>query len=138
MDFPRTVYMIRHNKTKRMYIGSSKRPEQRYKDHIFSLRSGRHPVADMQADFDKYGEDYTVEYLEVITKFEDRSHEYDWMRKYHSQIRGIGYNYNDLARHERKRNANKEKLLRYIGELTEEEAKSFIAFLETVYKKGNT
>ena len=138
MKYPRTVYLIRHNKTKRIYIGSSNRPEQRFKSHMDALRSGRHPVEDMQSDFDLYGEDYTVEFLEVITKYEDRNHEYKWMKKYNSHIRGIGYNYKDVTNIERKKNRNREKLLRYIAELTEEEAKAFIAFLEIAGKKGNT
>lgn len=138
MDYPRTVYLIRHNKTKRVYIGSSKHPEERYKQHMTMLQSGKHPVEDMQADFDEYGEDYTVEFLEVITKFEDRSHEYDWMRKYNSHIRGIGYNYKDMANNARKKNRNREKLLQYIASFTEEEAKMFVSFLDTFYKKGDT
>ena len=135
MDFPRTVYLIRHNKTKRIYIGSSKRPEQRFKSHMEALRSGRHPVEDMQTDFDQYGEDYTVEFLEVITKFEDRHHEYDWMKKYNSHIRGIGYNYKDVSNNERKKNRNREKLLRYIGNISEEEALTFISLFELFGKK---
>ena len=95
MDLPRTVYAIKHNKTNRVYIGSSKNPDMRVKQHIFALRGGRHTVEDMQADFDKFGEDYEVLYLEVIKKYSDRFHEYDWMEKYKSYIRGVGYNYKD-------------------------------------------
>ena len=95
MKLPRTVYLIRHNKTNRIYIGSSANPQKRFKDHIYRLRNGSHPVGDMQADFDTYGEDYTVEYLEVITTYKDGMHEYDWMEKYNSHIRGSGYNYKD-------------------------------------------
>ena len=65
MKYPRTVYLIRHNKTKRMYIGSSTNPAKMYESH-------------------------------------------------------------------------KEKLLRYISELTEEEAKAFILFLDACHKKGDT
>lgn len=95
MDFPKTVYEIKHNKTNRSYIGTSKHPENRVYSHLSALRSGRHPVRDMQDDFDAYGEDYTISFLEVIEKYEDRNHEYDWMRKRNSFIRGMGYNYND-------------------------------------------
>lgn len=98
------MYAIRHNKTNRVYIGSSKRPKDRIRCHISDLRGGRHNVEDMQFDFDMYGEDYTVEFLEVITKYEDRSHEYDWMKKFNSHIRGVGYNYKDRFVQERKRN----------------------------------
>ena len=95
MDFPRTVYAIRHNKTNRVYIGSSKRPESRVNGHIYALRGGRHPVEDMQSDFDKYGEDYTISFLEVITEHENRFREYDLMKEFKSNIRGFGYNYKD-------------------------------------------
>lgn len=104
MKLPRTVYLIRHNKTNRIYIGSSANPKKRLQSHIYALRNGTHSVEDMQADFDTYGEDYTVEYLEVITAYKDGMHEYEWMKKYNSHIRGIGYNYKDTALQERKRN----------------------------------
>ena len=95
MDFSRTVYAIRHNVTNRVYIGSSSRVDQRLKNHILALRRRAHPVEDMQEDFDKYGEDYTFTILEVITDCNDCDKEYEWMEKYQSHIRGIGYNYKD-------------------------------------------
>ncbi len=95
MDFPRTVYAIQHNKTSRTYIGSSKNPEKRVRSHLSALRSGRHSIKDMQDDFDLYGDDYTITYLEEITDYSDRFHEYDWMYRYNSHIRGKGYNYMD-------------------------------------------
>ena len=103
LDFPRTVYAIKHNRTGRVYIGSSKRPELRIKCHISALRGGRHSVEDMQADFDKYGEDYTISFLEVIKKYDDRFHEYEWMKQFNSHIRGFGYNYKDRYLQERKK-----------------------------------
>ena len=104
MKLPRTVYLIRHNKTNRIYIGSSKNPGERIKAHMRSLKMGKHHVEDMQQDFDTYGGDYTVEYLEVINNRKDSSHEYDWMEHYNSHIRGIGYNYKDMAFQSQKRN----------------------------------
>lgn len=95
MSYRRTIYSIRHNKTNRVYVGSSAKPEQRIKAHKQSLRNGCHNVRDMQTDYDLYGDDYTITYLEVITDFADRGHEYEWMRKLNSHIRGEGYNYND-------------------------------------------
>lgn len=95
MILPRHVYAIQHNVTKRMYIGSSGNVESRYKDHIHMLRKGEHSVEDMQEDFDLHGEDYSLFILEKITEYDKRSHEYDWMRKYKTHIRGIGYNYKD-------------------------------------------
>jgi hypothetical protein len=49
----------------------------------------------MQADFDKYGDDYTVTILEEIVDYNDRYKEFQWMEKYQSHIRGNGYNYKE-------------------------------------------
>ena len=131
MRFPRTVYLIRHNRTGRIYIGSSVDPSRRFKKHIEDLRKGVHPVEDMQADFDKCGEDYAVEFLEVISAFEDRHHEYEWQDKFNSITRGVGYNYKDFANRKRSRvRTQKGKLFKLIKSLTDEEAEKFVAFLE--------
>lgn len=95
MQLPRKVYAIQHNITKRIYIGSSKDVEKRYKSHIWSLRAGNHLVDDMQADFDEYGEDFSVFILDEILRYEDRFVEYEWMKKYNTFVRGVGYNYGD-------------------------------------------
>lgn len=97
MNTPKKVYAIQHNVTKRIYIGSSSDVNARYWSHIHLLRAGKHNVEDMQADFDKYGEDFSLFILEEITSFTDRALEYDWMEKYQSHIRGKGYNYKDRA-----------------------------------------
>lgn len=97
MKFPRKVYAIRHNKTNRVYVGSSHRVDERFREHMCALRGGRHSVEDMQADFEKYGEDYSFTVIDEIATYEDRIKEYDWMKKYHSYERGLGYNYKDYA-----------------------------------------
>ena len=95
MRLPKKVYAIRHNVTNRVYIGSSCHVDKRFNEHISALRSHRHPVEDMQADFDRYGEDFSLTVLDHIATESDRDKEYDWMKKNQSYIRGIGYNYND-------------------------------------------
>ena len=92
--FPRVVYMITHNATKRMYIGSTSDLKMRLKIHFNNLRAGRCRIEDMQSDFDKYGEDYTVEILDEIKDINSLI-EYEYMDLYKSRIRGIGYNYKD-------------------------------------------
>lgn len=89
------IYAIQHNKTKRIYIGSSIRPEERYMSHIYNLRAGKHPVEDMQSDFNEHGENFSFYILDEWENFADRTKEYDWMHKYNSTQRGIGYNYKD-------------------------------------------
>lgn len=93
--YPRVIYMITHNITKRMYIGSTGRLKKRIPIHLYKLRSGKHHIEDMQKDFDLYGEDYTIEILDEIKTGESFRKEYDYMDLYKSRIRGIGYNYKD-------------------------------------------
>ena len=95
MDFPRRIYAIQHNATKRIYIGSSKNVNDRYMNHIYRLRSGKHHIEDMQEDFNEYGEDFSLFILDEIKTYAERKKEYEWMRKYNSFKRGIGYNYKD-------------------------------------------
>lgn len=98
MRLPRHVYAIRHNPTGRMYIGSSFNIKKRVYQHMQMLRSGCHHVQDMQDDFNEYGEGYSVFILDEITCYRERSKEYNWMKKYGTYIRGIGYNYKDHAK----------------------------------------
>ena len=95
MRYPRKVYAIRHNVTNRVYIGSSYHVDHRFKSHLYKLRAHKHHVEDMQEDFDKYGEDYTLTILDDIAWRSEKDKEYEWMKKYQSHIRGIGYNYKD-------------------------------------------
>ena len=95
MRIPRKVYSIRHNVTGRVYIGSSAHVEERYKNHMYALKSHRHLVGDMQEDFDKFGDNFTFTVLDEISSYEERHKEYDWMEKFSSYKRGTGYNYND-------------------------------------------
>ena len=95
MKYPRKVYAIRHNVTNRVYIGSSCHIDKRFMEHISALRSHRHPVEDMQADFDQYGEDFSFTIIDHIATESDRNKEYDWMKINQSYVRGLGYNYND-------------------------------------------
>ena len=93
--YPKTIYAIQHNATKRIYIGCASRLDKRYKSHINALRRGKHDVEDMQEDFNKYGEDFSLFELGVIETPKDKFKEFYYMNEYQSYIRGIGYNYND-------------------------------------------
>lgn len=97
MRFPRTVYAIQHNATKKIYIGSSHDLNTRYWSHIYHLRKGNHIVEDMQKDFEEYGEDYSLFILDEIKNIQESEKEYEWMIRYSSHIRRKGYNYKDNA-----------------------------------------
>jgi hypothetical protein len=96
--FPRFVYAIKHNPTGRVYVGSSKDPEERMRSHLWALRRRAHIVADMQADFDTYGDDYSCFILDTIPDIHEKDREYEWMEHYGSHIRGKGYNYKDRCK----------------------------------------
>lgn len=96
MHIPREIYMVLHTTTGRMYIGSSKNAHHRFKQHLELLKYGKHHVEDMQNDYDGPG-NYSLSILDKVTLYEERNKEYEWMKKYNSHIRGIGYNYKDIA-----------------------------------------
>ena len=97
MNFPRKVYLIRHENTGRIYIGSSSNPERRFSKHLYNLKSGNHPVEDMQEDFNKYGSNFTFTIIDEISNPSEAKKEYQWMKEFKSYIRGVGYNYKDYA-----------------------------------------
>jgi hypothetical protein len=51
------VYQIVNNQNGRIYIGETMRGELRWKEHLTSLKGGYHPNADLQADFNNFGEE---------------------------------------------------------------------------------
>ena len=100
------VYALQHNITKKIYIGSTDRLQRRYKNHLYALRKGKHSSKELQKDFEKYGEDFSVYILEEVTnakssvmEYGERSislihkREYYWMKKYRTIYNG--YNTQD-------------------------------------------
>lgn len=92
----KVVYSIKHNVTGKEYIGSSCKPKTRIQHHLSALMRGRHPVEDMQSDFNDYGNDYTISILEKITDYSQKNREYELMESHGSNVRGKGYNYKDV------------------------------------------
>lgn len=92
MSYPKVIYAIQHNKTKRFYIGSTGNIQERYKQHMFFLRRGKHSSILMQDDYNKYGEDYSVIVLGEIYSFLESYKEYQQMIKYVSFCPKYGYN----------------------------------------------
>lgn len=93
--YPRYVYAIQHNVTKRIYIGSSNCIEKRYKQHIIDLRRGKHTAKLMQKDFDEYGENFSLFQLDIIDSQINNDLEYIYMNKYNTFDESIGYNQGD-------------------------------------------
>lgn len=136
------VYMIRHNVTGRMYIGRSGKLQKRIYQHLCLLRAGKHPVEDMQKDFDEYGEDFTISVLGA-ENISNRYFEIEMMEKYRSIERGIGYNYKDPHVTNRKCNEKKkqgspakEDLINLIEQMTDIETVYAYTFLSKLFKKA--
>lgn len=108
MKCPRKVYAIRHNVTDRVYIGSSCNVDRRFKEHLYALQAHTHIVDDMQKDYDEHGEDYTLTILDQIKDESEIEKEYEWMDKYQSFVRGVGYNYKDKHRTVQSKNSKEE------------------------------
>ena len=100
-----TIYALEFNPTKKLYIGSTTRVRERYKRHLEDLRNGKHKSRELQADYNKYGEDFSIYILEEIENGRKRVHwgtreislsrakEYEWMQKYDTT--NNGYNLQD-------------------------------------------
>ena len=58
------VYALRCEANGKMYIGSSAHMDSRLREHMAVLRSGKHPNADMQEDYNRYGECFSFGILE--------------------------------------------------------------------------
>jgi len=54
---PACVYQIVNNQNGRIYVGETIQGELRWKRHLTALRGGYHPNADLQADFNNFGEE---------------------------------------------------------------------------------
>ena len=99
------IYALEYNPTKKLYIGSSSKVRDRYKSHIENLRKRKHASKELQADYNKHGEDFSVYILEEVKDGNRqiewgikkmtlvRAKEYEWMKKYDTV--NTGYNKQD-------------------------------------------
>lgn len=89
---------MQHNKTGRIYVGSSENPAVRCKGHLSALRNNHHMSANMQKDFNMYGEDYSYFILDTINDHSERVKEYEWIQKLDTTNPDVGYNKKDAFR----------------------------------------
>jgi len=99
MPYPRFVYVIKHNITNRVYVGSSHNVKHRYLRHMYLLRKGKHKSKLMQKDFDEYGENYSLSIVDRISGYGDSYKEYQQMVVHKSFCPKYGYNQGDLKSH---------------------------------------
>lgn len=93
------VYALRHNPTGKIYVGSTSNLDARLHEHMAALRGNRHPVPNMQRDYNDFGEDYSVCILEenlpantIKTKIE-----FLYMTLLGTRDPAKGYNYLDIT-----------------------------------------
>lgn len=101
------IYALQHNSTKNIYIGKTENLYQRYMFHLQNLKEQKHPSKNLQEDFNKYGEDFSIYILEEIEEprerilfygellAKDRIAEVKWMQYYDTLQNG--YNTQDKA-----------------------------------------
>lgn len=87
------VYQIKNKVNGKVYIGSSKHIEQRWKSHIRDLQKGIHHSVHLQNAWNKYGEDaFIFSVLECCEEFERYDLEQKYIDKYESYKEEKGYN----------------------------------------------
>ena len=96
MKYPAKVYFILLGASGRVYIGLSSNPKRRFEQHRYLLSVGKHPVEDMQADYDASDSKYvTYGILDEVATKSERFKEHKWQLQYRSYDRKYGYNYKD-------------------------------------------
>lgn len=97
MEAPKFIYRIFNFANCKSYIGSSKFPVLRFRQHMNLLKRGKHPNNELQNDFDKYGDVFVLSVMCKRTKFRSESEEYAWMKKLMTYDNHYGYNTHDPA-----------------------------------------
>lgn len=100
------IYALQHLVTKKIYVGNTKNLKRRFINHISSLAIGEHWCAELQKDFDLYGNEILFYILEEYENPKQRVHaygttyctkgqllEYEWMNKLDTL--NTGYNIQD-------------------------------------------
>ncbi len=85
------VYVIQCKINGRMYIGSSKNLKERFNRHKDLLEKGIHHCADLQIDYNKYGnENFEIKVLEYCDEANARKRELEYIDALN--IKKFGYN----------------------------------------------
>ena len=90
-----TIYAVQNKVNKKLYIGRTENPKQRLKKHMSDLKNNRHPIEDMQDDYNKFGDVFELFILEENVSYNNEHLEYKYMKKYRTCEREFGYNYKD-------------------------------------------
>lgn len=93
---PHYVYVLKNTATGRCYVGCTQDPKQRIKNHMYGMKTGRHTVEQMSADYAKYGEDsFRYALLGKYDKLKALQMEAFYSVILKSKDTRYGYNYKD-------------------------------------------
>ena len=90
---PKYIYVITNNVNQKKYVGRTKNPENRFKAHMFALKSRAHYNKLLQMDFDKYGEEaFSMEVVDYGNNLRMGFHETRWITFLQTYKEEYGYN----------------------------------------------
>jgi group I intron endonuclease len=82
------VYRFTCMPTGRHYIGGTAHPLKRWSEHLAQAKRGKHPNADIQADYDRHGPDaFEFCMLEIVEDEAARQErEQVWLERYRAEL----------------------------------------------------
>lgn len=94
--YPHYVYVLKNTITGKCYVGCTKDPKSRIKNHMFAMRAGKHIVEQMNIDYAKYGKDsFVCVFLDKHEKAKALQLEAFYSVILRSKDVRYGYNYKD-------------------------------------------
>ena len=92
-----SIYAIRCTHNSKIYIGKTRKLDNRLKNHLTNLKNNKHSNKLLQQDFNKYGEKEFEFYLieNKIDYYEGNSKERYYMELYKTYDINFGYNKNE-------------------------------------------
>lgn len=125
------VYSIRNNINGKRYIGSSMNCKARFQQHLSGLKGNRHYAKDMQYDYNRYGDVFSIEILgEYNSQMEMEYWEKRWMVAFRTYYDKYGYNVNDKSMVSVRRQAGLEPKIPF------ESIDKRFATIQTAYNNG--
>ena len=94
-SFSRLIYCITNTVNGKKYIGSTYDIKTRFYGHLHALKNGNHHSGQMQDDYNRYGNVFTVEVLEVCHAMDSAEKERNWMLRHKTYFDKYGYNTGD-------------------------------------------
>ena len=92
------IYYIECKSNKKKYVGRTRKPRNRQINHFNALRGNRHCNAELQKDFNLYGEDdfsFVIVDTAENNVFARKQKERFWMEKFKTYNPNYGYNGRD-------------------------------------------